>query len=253
MEALGLFDAFLAALGMPRGIQAIAREHVEAFIADLLSKGQRPATAANRFRSLQQFFRWAVEEGEIQDSPMRNMKVPQVPEEPPAVLTEEQLRKLLKTCEGKSYEDRRDLAIIMLLLDTGMRRAEISGLTLEDVNLDTNVAIVMGKGRRPRGCPFGRKTAKVLDRYLRARAAHKDADLPNLWLGKYGPMTDSGLFQVVSDRAKSAGIEGVFLHQFRHTFAHSYLADGGSEGDLCMLAGWRFSSDVGPIWSLCCC
>ena len=97
----------------------------------------------------------------------------------------------------------------------------------------------MGKGRRPRSCPFGRKTAQALDRYLRVRASHKDRDLPNLWIGKAGPMTDSGIFQVAADRARSVGIEGVFLHQFRHTFAHSYLADGGNEGDFCMLAGWR--------------
>lgn len=239
LEALGLFGVFITEQGMPTRIDAIHREHVEAFIANLLSRGQKPATAANRYRSLQAFFKWAVAEGEIRQSPMQNMKPPHVPEEPPAVLTEEQLRKLLKSCDGRSYEDRRDNAIIRLLLDTGMRRAEIAGLKVEDVDLDMNVAIVMGKGRRPRTCPFGRKTAQALDRYLRLRAAHKDSDLPNFWLGRYGPMTDSGIFQVASDRARSVGIEGVFLHQFRHTFAHSYLADGGNEGDLCMLAGWR--------------
>ena len=239
MEALCLFADFLVERGMPTDLHALSREHVEAFIADLFAKGQRPATALNRFGSLRAFFKWAAEEGEVKDSPMRNMKPPHVPEEPPAVLTEEQLRKLLKTCEGKTYEQRRDNAVIRLLLDTGMRRAEIAGLSVDDVNLDTNVAIVMGKGRRPRACPFGRKTAQALDRYLRIRSAHKYAEMPNLWLGKYGPMTDSGIFQIVSDRAVSVGIEGVFLHQFRHTYAHSYLAAGGNEGDLCMLAGWR--------------
>jgi site-specific recombinase XerD len=176
---------------------------------------------------------------------MRNMKPPHVPEEPPAVLSADQLRKLLKTCEGKSYEDRRDNAIIRLLLDTGMRRAEIAGLKLEDMDLDSNIAVVMGKGRRPRACPFGRKTAQAMDRYLRARSSHRDAELPNLWLGRSGPMTGSGLFQLVTERARSVGIEGVFLHQFRHTFAHSYLSDGGNEGDLCMLAGWRSRQMLG--------
>jgi site-specific recombinase XerD len=245
LEALRLFGEFLEAQGMPIALHAIRREHVEAFFADLFARGQKPATALNRFGSLRAFFKWAVEEGEIKDSPMRNMKPPHVPEEPPAVLTEEQLKKLLKECEGPNFEDKRDLAIIRLLIDTGMRRAEISSLSVEDVNLETNVAVVMGKGRRPRACPFGRKTAKALDRYLRVRAAHRDADLPNFWLGKYGPMTDSGIFQVASDRAKAVGIEGVFLHQFRHTFAHSYLADGGNEGDLCMLAGWRSRQMLG--------
>ena len=245
MEALGLFGEFLAEQGMPTELYGIRREHIEAFIADLLDRGQKPATAANRYRSLQAFFKWAMQDDEINDSPMRNMKPPHVPEAPPDVLTEEQLRRMLKTCEGKSYEARRDNAILRLLIDTGMRRAEIAGLKMEDLDLDRNLAYVMGKGRRPRSCPFGRKTANALDRYLRARATHKDRDLPNLWLGKYGPMTDSGIFQVASDRARSVGIDGVFLHQFRHTFAHSYLADGGNEGDLCMLAGWRSRQMLG--------
>lgn len=245
MEALGLFGEFLAAQGMPTELEAIHREHIEAFISDLLAKKQRPATAANRYRSLQAFFKWAANEGEIKDSPMRNMKPPHVPEEPPDVLTDEQLKRILKTCEGRTFEERRDNAIIRLLIDTGMRRSEIAGLRLEDLDLDYNVARVMGKGRRPRTCPFGRKTAQALDRYLRMRASHKDKELPNLWIGKYGPMTDSGIFQVASDRARSVGIEGVFLHQFRHTFAHSYLADGGNEGDLCMLAGWRTRQMLG--------
>jgi site-specific recombinase XerD len=244
MEALTLFAKYLADQGMPTEIQNIHREHTEAFIGHLVSTF-KPATAANRYRSLRVFFKWAVEEGEIKQSPMQNMKPPHVPDEPPAVLTEDELRMLLKTCEGKSYEDRRDNAIIGMLLDTGMRRAEIAGLKVDDVDLDLNVAIVLGKGRRPRSCPFGRKTAAAIDRYLRVRDGPRDANLPTLWLGRHGRMTDSGIFHVVTERARAAGLEGVFVHQFRHTFAHSYLAGGGNEGDLMMLAGWRSREMLG--------
>src|SRR5204862_114949 len=82
----------------------------------------KPATASNRFRALQVFFGWLAEEGEIKVSPMVNMKPPHVPEEPPQVLTEEQLRRLLRACEGREFEARRDMAIIRMLLDCGMRR-----------------------------------------------------------------------------------------------------------------------------------
>jgi integrase len=67
------------------------------------------------------------------------------------------------------------MAIVRLFLDTGMRRAELSGLQVEDVDFDHNIAIVLGKGRRPRACPFGRKTAKALDRYIRVRGRHSAA------------------------------------------------------------------------------
>jgi site-specific recombinase XerD len=64
-----------------------------------------------RFRAVQQFFRWAVEEGEIEQSPMARMHPPIIPEEPPPVLGEDALRKLLVSMSGKSFAERRDMAI----------------------------------------------------------------------------------------------------------------------------------------------
>lgn len=126
----------------------------------------------------------------------------------------------------------------------GVRRAELAHLTVDDVDLDQNVAYVLGKGRRPRGCPFGSKTAHALDRYLRVRGLRVDAQLPNLWLGHNGPMTESGIYQTVRDRGVQAGLGKLFTHQLRHTFAHAWLASGGNEGDLMRLAGWKSRSMV---------
>ena len=237
-EGLTKFGRFLAAHGMPTDPAHITREHVETFIAHLLQL-YKPATAANRYRALGTFFRWLVDEGEIPASPMAKMRPPTIPEAPPAVLSEQQLIKLLRACEGTAFEERRDLAAILLLIDTGMRLAELTGLTADDLDLELNVARVIGKGRRPRACPFGKKTARALDRYLRARAKHRDATRSQLWLGHAGPMTDNGLYQVVRDRAEKAGIGHVHPHQLRHTFAHAWLAAGGNEGDLMRLTGWR--------------
>lgn len=237
-EALDLLGEFLAAHQMPLTVKDIKREHIEAFILDLLARC-KPATANNRHRALQQFFKWAASEGEIPISPMAHMKPPKVPEAPPEVLSETQLRRLLRACEGTDFRARRDTAIIRLLLDTGMRRNELAKLTVEDVDLEHNLAYVIGKGRRPRACPFGRKTALALDRYLRQRAQHIDADRAEFWLGIAGPMTPNGIYQVVRDRAREAGMEGIHPHLFRHGFAHTWLAAGGQEGDLMRLAGWR--------------
>jgi len=238
MEAVRLFARFLEARGMPMRVGAIRREHVEAFLADIMERF-KPATAANKFRSLQQFFRWLLEEGEIIEGPMRNMRPPHVPEEPVPILSEGQLRSLFKACEGRLFEDRRDMAIVSLFLDTGMRRAELAGLQISDIDFEAAVALVMGKGRRPRAAPFGRKTALALDRYLRMRAKHPDADLPNLWLGQRGPITNSGLRDIVGKRGNKAGIKAMHPHQLRHQFAHEWLAEGGTEGDLMRIAGWR--------------
>jgi integrase len=68
--------------------------------------------------------------------------------------------------------------------------------------------------------------------------SRKDAEDAHLWLGLHGPMTPSGVYQTVVDRAKQAGLKA-YTHLMRHTFAHLWLAGEGAEGDLMRLAGWR--------------
>ena len=137
------------------------------------------------------------------------------------------------------------MAIIRLLLDTGLRRGELAGLKTEDVNLDAQTVIVLGKGARIRVVPFGRKAARDIDRYIRVRALHPHAASPMVWLGKSGDMTGSGIYQIVVQRAKQAGIEKAYTHLFRHTFAHLWLASEGTEGDLMRITGWRSRTMLG--------
>ena len=236
--------AFLAERGMPTDPANVAREHVEAFVSDILATG-KPSTALVRYRALRVFFGWLVDEGEIPASPMARTKPPAIPEAPPAVLTDADIDKLLKACVGSDFAARRDTAIVRLMIDTGMRRSELAGLRLFDVDMETECCMVMGKGKRMRACPFGRKTALALDRYIRARAKHRHAALDALWLGIHGPFTDRGVYQALQRRAKAAGLGPIHPHQLRHTFAHEWLAAGGTEGDLMRLAGWRSRDMLG--------
>jgi site-specific recombinase XerD len=239
LDACGHFDRFLAEQGMPRDVGAIRREHVESFLVALQDAGRRPASVANRYRSLQQFFRWLVEDDEIGVSPMAKMRPPAVPVQPPEVLQPEHLKALLKECEGSSFEARRDMALIRLLIDTGMRRGELAGLRVGDLDFDNDVAVVMGKGRRSRAVPFGRKTAHALDRYLRVRSRHPHAHAEALWLGLRGPLRDNSILLMLRRRGARAGVPTIYAHLFRHTFAHQLLADGMQEGDVMRIAGWR--------------
>jgi len=244
-EAARQLLAFLRDAEMPTEAAHITREHVETFIEGLVAT-RAPATANNRYRALTALFRYLEDEGEVTVSPMAKMHPPKVPDVPVPVLTDDQIRKLFASVEGKDFESRRDIAILRLFFDSGMRLSELTNLTLADVDLDANVAIVLGKGRRPRACPFGAKTATALDRYLRLRGRHKGADTSQaLWLGVRGPLGVSGVRSVVERRAEQAGIGHVHAHLFRHVFAHKWLAGGGNETDLMRLVGWRTREMLG--------
>ena len=248
-EAATLFAAFLAAEGLPTAVEDIRRAHVEAWL-DHLIRLHKPATVANRYRSLQQLFRWLEDEEELSRSPMAKMRPPHVPEQPVPVLSDDQLRRLLAACAGRGFTDRRDHAIVRVLLDSGVRLAELTGLTYvrsdpegSALDLDAGEVRVLGKGRRVRCVPLSARTVKALDRYVRVRAGHRWAGEPWLWLGERGRMTESGIAQMLARRARQAGIGHIHPHQFRHTLAHYWKAQGGSEEDLMRLAGWR-SADM---------
>jgi site-specific recombinase XerD len=233
-----MFDAFLTTRKLPTAVSSITREHVELFISDQLDRWTA-STAATRYRCLQQFFRWAEDEGEIEHTPMAKMRPPSLPEVPVPIVGEDDLKRLLKGCDGREFAQRRDAAMLRLFLDSGMRCAEMAGLRVEDVDFETETALVIGKGKRPRACPFGAKTAQALGRYLRERRKHPYAHLDALWLGSRGAFGDSGIRQMIERRCDTAAVPRIHPHQLRHTFAHQWLAAGGSEGDLMRLAGWR--------------
>jgi site-specific recombinase XerD len=237
-EAVSLFGQFLAERGMPTAPAKIARGHVEAFIADQIARW-RPNTARNRYLALKRFFDWLAIEGLTDASPMARMRPPRVPEEPVPVLGDEAVRALLRACEGRLFIDRRDAALIRLLLDSGARRSEVAGLTVEGIDLRDKTATVLGKGRRPRTITFGARTAQALDRYLRERRLHRDAERPELWLGHRGPVRSDGIADILERRCTAAGLPRIGAHAFRHLFAHTMLSAGMQETDLMRLAGWR--------------
>jgi len=224
---------FLAERGMPQDVASIRREHIESYIEDCLAR-YAPATANQRYRSLQQYFRWAVDEGEIADNLMKRMKPPIVPEKAVPVLSDLQIRLLLADCDSKSLEGRRDEAIIRVFVDAGIRLAEMVGMQIGDVDLDAHIIRVTGKGRRPRLVGFGDQTARSVDRYIRKRGQQDGW----LWLGGKGQLTESGIAQMLRRRSSRLGFH-VHPHQLRHTFAHRWMAAGGQESDLMRLAGWR--------------
>ncbi|WP_069167244.1 tyrosine-type recombinase/integrase [Nocardia altamirensis] len=242
------FIDYLIENQLPTTVPEVTRDHLGSFIEHLLTRPNKrtgePLAAEyvrGHYRSLQQFFKYLVAEEIIPTNPFDKMTLPDAPEKLVTVPADDQIRALLTQCEGTDFESLRDTAIIRLFADTGGRAGEVEGIDLDHLDFEEDSVLVTGKGRRPRSMPFGDKTRTALRKYLRARAKHPKAknDEPSLWLGRQGPMTAHGIRQMLERRAAAAGIDHIHPHLFRHWFAHNWLANGGQEQDLMMLAGWR--------------
>lgn len=204
-------------------------------------------TVLNSYIALTVYFDFAIDlidaGSEELHNPLRWIKRPKPEIVPPAILTDDQIRALLATCEaGKDFKSRRDYALLRVFLSTGMRASELVALERKDAHLDEGViAVLHGKGGRQRTVAVGVRTVRALGRYLHVRDRHNHADLPALWLSQRGAMAYQTVYGMVVARAKAAGIEHLYPHLMRHLFAHGYLAGGGQESALLQLAGWRDS------------
>jgi integrase/recombinase XerC len=223
----------------PASTADVTRGHITRWIA-LRAGLEAPDTVLTRFRILRALFRWAEAEEIVGRSPMTGLREPSAPLQPPPVLSSDQLRDLFATCKGrKDFRSRRDLAILAFLADTGVRVGELVGMTVDGLDFDGGTVMVLGKGERRRIVAFSDRVGKVLLTYLRLRSAHRLADDPHVWIGARGPLREAAIWKIVKDRGSEAGIDGLFPHRLRHTFAHTFRLKGGDEGDLAQLGGWR--------------
>lgn len=242
---LASLTAWLAATHPDLAPAELDRQHVRGWIADVRER-RGATTAATYFAGVRHFCRWLVAEGEAAADATDRVRYPAPSEPATPVLSADDLKRLLGTCAKQSFVNRRDAAVILVLADGGLRLAELCGLRLADVDLQARILYVTGKGTarkgpRHRAVPFGIRTAQALNRYLRERERHPFRDAATLWLGSRDrpALTEDAARRMVRRRGERVGIKGLHPHTLRHTWAHSFRAAGGSEGDLMTLGGWR--------------
>ncbi|MFF9235135.1 MULTISPECIES: tyrosine-type recombinase/integrase [unclassified Streptomyces] len=216
------------------------RPTVNAFVSALLGAGAEASTARSRQLAVRRFSAWLAEEGEIVADQLANLKPPQLDHKVVQELDDDQCRLLIKACSGGDFRDRRDEAIVRLMIETGVRAGEVVAMGTGDVDLRSGMAAVRrGKGGKSRTVPFGAQTGRAIDRYLRARRTHALVGLPDLWLGdRSRGFSYQALYSALKGRADAAGIPDFHPHVLRHTAAGRWLAAGGSEGGLMAVAGW---------------
>jgi site-specific recombinase XerD len=201
------------------------------------------SSVESHYRRLKTFFRWLVERGHISENPLDLIKHPKFEERVVPTVSERELLALLELVnpkhvrtEAEKFRAYRNRAIIWLLIDTPIRRDELGSLRVEDVDLDAAMVKVMGKGRRERFMPLGETSLTALWDYLQVRRSR----LPQLWLGDDGhPLVSLAIYILLKRLGERAGVSNLHTHRFRHTFATTYLRNGGPERYLRIVGGWR--------------
>jgi len=183
-------------------------------------------TVHHYFVVLANFFGWVVREGFLKESPTAKIKVAKPKTKVIKPYTYEEISRMLTVCD-KDYERNakflgsRNKAIILVLLDAGVRLSELIGMMIEDVNTSNGNIRVMGKGSKERVVRIGKVTQKSLWRYL----MHRPDNGGEIWLSEEGkPLSCTGVQCLIKRLKERAGINGGgSVHRFRHTFALNFL------------------------------
>jgi site-specific recombinase XerD len=206
----------------------------------LLKKAVRPRTVHTYYGNLRTFFRWLVAEGELLVSPMETIRAPVARADQIQPFTEQQASALLAAAR-RTRHPRRDEAILLFLLDTGARASELCALRMRDLDLAGRRCTVLGKGNKRRTLYLNPATVRALWAYLREEPHGEDDPLfiSDGVRGEGGAFTRSGLQQLMERLGRAAKVEAVRCtpHTFRHTFAVSFIRNGGSAFSLMGMLG----------------
>jgi site-specific recombinase XerD len=229
------------------GCQAVGTRELKAFFRHLsqghtepggrfgnpaLTKPLRPVSLKGWYTVLAAWFRWLQAEGYVETNPMARIPKPAVREEIKPPLTDEHAGRLIEAAR-RSNNPERDMVIVLLLLDSGLRASELVGLKVADIDLQGRAFKVTGKGNKLRHGYLGRLTTRTLLRYLRHEKRRPNDYLFEAERGCCGgtgsPLTASGLRQLVERLARRGGIESQCSpHTLRQTFCVNFLRNGGN-------------------------
>lgn len=222
-QKLTPFLDFLAQRGVHQ-VAGILPEHVRAFLVSL-KDNHSPGGVRAFYTAVRAFCKWLYAEDEIRTDPTARIRAPHVPDEvlPPADL--DAVKAMLKTCNRKTETGARDGAVILCLLDSGLRAGEFCALNLGDLDIVSGALTVRrGKGGKFRVAFLGAKARREVLRYLAYRQA---GPMSPLWATREGMrLSYTGLRDIVRRRAEEAGVPAPTLHSFRRGFALMALRNG---------------------------
>ena len=232
------FSRFVGRTGHPARLHDLCAPVARRWLVALRSKPRPPAPAslAGRVRSLRAFATWVQAEFELDRHPLQGLKTPRVPHTLIHSLRDSDVRALISAAGQGPFGDR-DTAVLLVMLDSGMRLSELVGLRVGSVDFENGYCQVMGKGSKERRVPLGRSARRAVRHMLLARG--RVAVGVALFISDRGePLTGSGVQKIVRRAARRAGLEvRCSPHVLRHTFARSFLANGGDVFSLQRILG----------------
>jgi len=245
INRLGIFARWCEEQGL--ALEQLTGRHIRQFLADVSKRhgGLASSTVKQYAINCKTFLAWCSKEEEFEDlvsvKMVNHIALPRAEQTVIETFTPEQLEALLRAVERQPFPVR-DKAILSLLIDTGIRAAELCGLVTTCVWLDTDDAYikVVGKGRKEREVPLGRASRIALRRYITRYRHPREKTEQHVFISRTGePLTVHGLAQLIEQVAERARIRDVRCspHTFRHTFAVQFLLNGGDIYKLSRLLG----------------
>jgi site-specific recombinase XerD len=205
----------------------------------LAEQNLRAISVQTYVRALRGFFAWLHREGYTRENILANLKPPKAPQRLAEVLTNEEVSRILACLDTGTSWGCRDTAILVTMLDTGLRLSEVANLTMANAHLDEAYLKVMGKGAKERIVPIGGFAQKVLLRYVyHFRPEPMNATEDNLFLTIEGGVMSGNAIQLMTGRlSRMSGVKRLHPHLCRHTFATNYLVNGGDVFTLQQILG----------------
>jgi site-specific recombinase XerD len=200
-------------------------------------KSLSPTTVRHHGMILLGFSRWLFEEGYTESKVLAGLKLPRADIVSMEPLSDEEIKRLIAYFNLNTEIGCRNAAITWLFLDTGLRCAEMVGMDMDNLFLETKRLKILGKGRKERILPFGHQSKRLLDRYIyhfRPESIYGKV----VFLTSEGyPITDNTIRMFIERASKKTGIARLHVHLLRHTFATKFVLDGGDTMWLQLIMG----------------
>ena len=190
-------------------------------------------------RALKAFFSWLHREGYTEHNILADLRPPKAPQRLVKVLGDEEIRRILASLDRDTATGCRNTAMMITLLDTGLRLSELTNLKMADAHIDEGYLKVMGKGSKERIAPIGGLAQKVLLRYIHHfRPQPLNIAEDTLFLTLEGrQVTGNTVKEIIERISKKSGVSRLHSHLCRHTFATNYLINGGDVFSLQQILG----------------